>query len=65
MFKKKKKDYIYLVAYMFRGGTGCITINLKRKVRCVDDIKIIQEYIADTNNIENVGVTHYQLVGRE
>ena len=65
MFKRKKKFYHYLVAYISNGGTGTITLKLKRKIKTVDDIKELQNYIMETNEgITNVGITNYQLIGR-
>lgn len=65
MFKRKKKFYHYLVAYTFKSGIGTITLELKRKIKTVDDIKEIQDYIMKTNEgITNVGVINYQLIGR-
>lgn len=65
MFKRKKKFYHYLVAYICKGGSGIITLELKHKIKTVDDIKEIQDYIMDNNEgITNVGVTNYQLIGR-
>lgn len=65
MFKRKKKFYHYLVAYIFKGGTGTITLELRRKIKTVDDIKELQDYIMEINEgITNVGVTNYQLIGR-
>ena len=65
MFKRKKKFYHYLVAFTFKGGIGTITLELKRKIKTVDDIKEIQDYIMKTNEgITNVGITNYQLIGR-
>ena len=55
MFKRKKKFYHYLVAYISKGGTGTITLELKRKIKTVDDIKEIQDYIMKTNE----GITNY------
>lgn len=65
MFKRKKKLYHYLVAYIFKGGTGVISLDLRRKIKTVDDIKELQDYIMETNEgIMNVGITNYQLIGR-
>ena len=65
MFKRKKKFYHYLVAFTFKGGTGTITLELRCKIKTVDDIKELQNYIMETNEgITNVGVTNYQLIGR-
>ena len=65
MFKRKKKLYHYLVAFTFKGGIGTITLELKRKIKTVDDIKELQNYIMKTNEgITNVGITNYQLIGR-
>lgn len=65
MFKRKKKFYHYLVAYICKGGNGMITLELKRKIKTVDDIKEIQDYIMDNNEgITNVGIISYQLIGR-
>ena len=65
MFKRKKKFYHYLVAFTFKGGIGTITLELKRKIKTVDDIEELQNYIMKTNEgITNVGITNYQLIGR-
>lgn len=65
MFKRKKKFYHYLVAYICKGGAGTITLTLKRKIKTVNDIKELQDYIMETNEeITNVGVVNYQLIGR-
>ena len=65
MFKRKKKFYHYLVAYISKGGTGTITLELRCKIKNADDINEIQNYIMETNEgITNVGITNYQLIGR-
>ena len=53
------------MAFTFKGGIGTITLELKRKIKIVDDIKELQNYIMETNEgITNVGITNYQLIGR-
>ena len=65
MFKRKKKFYHYLAAYTFKGGIGTITLELKRKIKTVDDIEELQNHSMETNEgITNVGITNYQLIGR-
>ena len=53
------------MAFTFKGGIGTIKLELRCKIKNVDDITEIQNYIMETNEgITNVGITNYQLIGR-
>lgn len=62
IFKKKYKEYVYLVFYHYKNGIGSITAKLTKKISNVEDLVEIQEYIKRENGLENVGVANYQLL---
>ena len=59
----RKRLYCYLLAYTCKGGEGCMTLKLERKIKTVDDIKELQKYIEDTTECVNVGIKNFILVG--
>ena len=60
----KKRFYCYLIAFIHKGGEGCMTVNLEHKIKKVDDIKELQKYIEDTTECVNIGIKNFTLVGR-
>ena len=60
----KKRLYCYLIAFIHKGGEGCMTVNLEHKIKTVDDIKELQKYIEDTTECVNIGIKNFILVGR-
>ena len=60
----KKRLYCYLIAFIHKGGEGCMTVNLEHKIKTVDDIKELQKYIEDTTECVNIGIKNFTLVGR-
>ena len=60
----KKRLYCYLIAFIHKGGEGCMTVNLEHKIKTVDDIKELQKYIENTTECVNVGIKNFILVGR-
>ena len=60
----KKLLYCYLIAFIHKGGEGCMTVNLEHKIKTVDDIKELQKYIEDTTECVNIGIKNFILVGR-
>ena len=60
----KKRLYCYLIAFIHKGGEGCMTVNLEHKIKTMDDIKELQKYIEDTTECVNVGIKNFILVGR-
>ena len=60
----RKRRYCYLLAYTFKGGEGCMTVNLEHKIKTVDDIKELKKYIEDTTECANVGIKNFILMGR-
>ena len=41
----RKRFYCYLLAYTCKGGEGCMTVNLERKIKTSGDLKELQKYI--------------------
>ena len=58
----KKRLYCYLIAFIHKGGEGCMTVNLEHKIKTVDDIKELQKYIEDTTECVNIGIKNFILV---
>lgn len=62
----KKRPYVYLVAYTFKNGNGCIIINMTRKIKKAKDLNLIKEYIEKQNKlVDNVAIMSFTYIGRE
>lgn len=62
----KKRPYLYLVAYTFKNGNGCIIINMTRKIKKAKDLDLIKEYIESQNEVvDNVAIMSFTYIGRE
>lgn len=62
----KKRPYVYLVAYTFKNGNGCIVIDMTRKIKNAKDLNLIKEYIEKQNElIDNVAIMSFTYIGRK
>ena len=62
----KKRPYVYLVAYTFKNGNGCIVINMTRKIKRAKDLNLIKEHIESQNEmVDNVAIMSFTYIGRE
>ena len=62
----KKRPYVYLVAFAFKNGNGCIVINMAKKIKRFKDLNLIKEYIESQNEtIGDVAIMSFTYIGRE
>ena len=62
----KRRPYVYLVAYTFKNGNGCIVIDMTKKIKRAKDLNLIKEYIESQNEIvDNVAIMSFTYVGRK
>lgn len=62
----KRRPYVYLVAYTFKNGNGCIVIDMTRRIKNAKDLDLIKEYIESQNEtVNNVAIMSFTYVGRE
>ena len=62
----KRRPYVYLVAYTFKNGNGCIVIDMNKKIKRANDLNVIKEYIESQNKIvDNVAIMSFTYIGRK
>ncbi len=61
--KKKVKNYEYHIFYVHKDGSGSCAIGFKKKIKCHEDIFEIKKCIEKENNIQDVGIVNFQLLG--
>lgn len=61
----KRRPYVYLVAYTFENGNGCIVIDMKKKIKRANDLNVIKEYIEKQSElVDNVAIMSFTYIGR-
>ena len=64
--KKNEYPYSYYVAYQFKtntqSGWGYINISRNKKVKTMDDITSMEEYIEKENEFDSVIIINYTLL---
>lgn len=62
----KRRPYVYLVAYTFKNGNGCIVIDMTRKIKKAEDLNLIKEYIEKQSElVDNVAIMSFTYIGRK
>lgn len=61
----RKWGYTYFISFKYKNGFGNTYITLKNKIKSVEIIHKMQEYIEKKYNLESVAIMSYQLICKE
>ena len=62
---KRKKKYAYMVSYFHKNGNGCSRILRDTKIKTLEDFEGVRSYIQERNELENVAIINYILIGKQ
>ncbi len=62
---KRKKKYAYMVSYFHKNGNGCSQILRDTKIKTLEDFEGLRSYIQERNELENVAIINYILIGKQ
>lgn len=55
--------YEYLIAYIYKGGKGRTFVEMTKEISRKEDILFIENILVENENLEDVAVVSFQLLG--
>lgn len=54
-----------MVSYFHKNGNGCSRILRDTKIKTLEDFEGVRSYIQERNELENVAIINYILIGKQ